>query len=138
MNTLARLAIICLMATVTACAGATITLPEGIDSDFDLEDVLEELRDCDRLSETFVAVVREAATELDDMAASEDGAIPTGVIAEKIDAIAASTYFDVAEGLGCNIVQQRVETLDRLGDLDPESAAGNDLVTDIIRDMATG
>ena len=97
--------------------------------------MLTDLRDCDRLSETFVAVVREAAEDLDNLAEASGGKVPTGDLATRLDEITGTAYFEIAEQLGCNMVAARVDTLERLRQLDPDSAAGDDLVGDVIREL---
>jgi hypothetical protein len=49
-----------------ACAGVSVEVPAEI-TEFDFEQVMSELRDCDKLSETFVGVVRQMATDLDEL-----------------------------------------------------------------------
>jgi uncharacterized protein YunC (DUF1805 family) len=120
---------------VVACGGVSIDLPEEIGSDFDFDGVIEDLRDCDTLSDAFVAVVREAADDLDRLAEGSGGRVPAGELAGKVDVIVDNAYFEVAERLGCNAVSQRIETIDRLRDLSPDSAAGEDLVDEVIREL---
>lgn len=119
----------------TACGGVSVTLPDEIGADFDLDQVLGDLRDCDALSDTFVAVVREGAADLDELAEATDGRVPAGELAAKVDVIADTAYFEVAERLGCDAVAQRLDTIDRLRDLSPSSEAGSDLVDEIIEEL---
>lgn len=120
---------------LTACAGVSVDLPDEIGAGFDLEATLDDLRNCDTLSETFVAVVREAAEDLDALAESTGGRVPAAELAERVDALSSTAYWEVARRLGCNAVAQRVDTLDRLRELSPDSAAGDDLVTEVIRQL---
>lgn len=120
---------------VAACGGVSVSLPDEIGAGFDLEDTLDDLRNCDTLSDTFVAVVREAAEDLDAMAETTGGRVPATELAERVDVISGTAYWEVARRLGCNAVAQRVDTLDRLRDLSPDSAAGDDLVTEVIRQL---
>lgn len=120
---------------VVACGAVTVELPDEIGADFDLEATLDELGNCDTLSDTFVAVVRQAAADIDELSESTDGRVPAGELEEKVDVIVNGAYFEIAERLGCRTVSQRLETLDRLRRLDPDSAAGDDLVTEIIRQL---
>ena len=110
-------------------------LPADIDADFDLEAVLSDLRDCDALSETFVAVVREAAEDVDSMAEATGGRVPAADLASRVDELTGNAYFAIAEQLGCNMVSQRVDTIERLRNLSPDTGAGEDLVTDVIREI---
>lgn len=126
---------VALLLAVAACGSVTVNLPDEIGADFDLEATLGELTDCDTLSDTFVAVVRHAAADIDELAESSGGRVPAGELADKVDLVVDGAYFEVAERLGCSAVTQRLETLDRLRRLDPATAAGNDLVTEVIREL---
>lgn len=121
---------------VASCDAAG--LPADIDADFDLDAVLGDLRDCDTLSDTFVAVVREAADDVDSMAEATGGRVPAADLASRVDELTGNAYFAIAEQLGCNMVTQRVETVERLRDLSPDTGAGEDLVTDVIREIEEG
>ena len=118
-----------------ACSNTGITLPESIGTDFDLDKTLNEIRDCDLLSDTFVGVVRQAADEIDDLAASSGGRVPAPELAGRVDALVQHSYFAIAERLGCNAVAQRIDTLDRLRQLSPSSDQGEDLVTEVINQL---
>lgn len=118
---------------VASCDAAG--LPVDIEADFDLEAVLGDLRDCDTLSETFVAVVREAADDVDSMAEATGGRVPAADLASRVDELTGNAYFAIAEQLGCNMVAQRVETIERLRGISPDTGAGEDLVTDVIREL---
>ncbi len=107
----------------------------GLDFDFSLDETLDSLRDCDLLSETFVTVIRDATDQLDDLAASSNGRIPTAELSERIDTLTQTGYFAIAERLGCNAVAQRVETIERLRELDPTSADSRDLIGGIIEEL---
>lgn len=121
------------LVVLAGCGSVSVTLPEEIGSDFDLEATLDDLRDCEALGDTFVAVVREAAGDLDSLAEESSGSVPEARLAEKVDAVTATAYYELAERLGCDAVQQRLDTVDRLRDIDPSSAAGEELVTQVIR-----
>ena len=123
------------LAALILGACGSVALPAEIGPDFDLGGVLDDLRDCDALSETFVAVVREAAEDLDNLSDASGGLVPAAELAEKVDVLTGNAYFDIAERLGCNAVAQRVDTIDRLRNLTPDSAAGEDLVTEVIREL---
>lgn len=120
---------------IASCGGVSIDLPEEIGSDFEIDGLLEDLGDCDALSETFVAVVREAAEDLDELSERSGGRVPAAELTEKVDAIVENSYFEVAERLGCNAVTQRVETIERLRELSPESTAGENLVDEVIEGL---
>lgn len=118
---------------VTACG--SVPTPAEIGTGFDLGGVLDELGDCTALSETFVAVVKEAAEDLDAVAGATGGRVPAGDLAEKVDMMAGTTYFEIAERLGCDAVTQRLETIDQLRNLSTDSAASDDLISEVIRQL---
>jgi hypothetical protein len=132
---LRRLTVTVLASVLAACGGVSVSLPEDIGAGFDLEATLDDLRNCDALSDTFVAVVREAAEDLDALAESTGGRVPAAELAERVDALSGTAYWEVARRMGCNAVAQRVDTLDRLRELSPDSEAGDDLVTEVIRQL---
>lgn len=113
----------------------TVNLPDEVGPDFDVESAIEEFRDCDTLSDTFIAVVRGAVEDLDEVSDATGGRIPAPQLSEKVDAVVDNAYFEIAERLGCNAVGRRIEMIDRLRNLDPESEAGDDLVTEVIRQL---
>lgn len=121
--------------TLSGCGGVTVDLPEELGPDFEIGSVLDDLRDCDMLSETFVAVVREAAEDIDALAEGSGGRVPAAELTSRVDALTGTAYFEVAEQLGCSAVSQRVETVDRLRDLSPDTLAGDDLVGEVIRQI---
>jgi hypothetical protein len=121
--------------TLSGCGGLTVNLPDEIGPDFEIGSVLDDLRDCDVLSKTFVAVVREAAEDIDALAEASGGRVPAAELTSRVDALTGTAYFEVAERLGCNAVSQRVETLDRLRDLSPDTLAGEDLVGEVISQL---
>lgn len=124
--------LVALATSLAACGSVTVTFPKDIGPGFDLDKTLADLRDCGTLSDTFVAVVREAAQELDDLAASSGGRVPSGALNTKVDVIAKTSYFKIGEKLGCDAVAQRIDTLDRLRGLSPSSKAGKDLVGQVM------
>lgn len=117
-----------------ACAGVSVEVPAEI-TEFDFDQVMSELRDCDKLSETFVGVVRQMATDLDELSDVSGGRIPANELSERIDTVVDSGYFEIAKRLGCNVVVQRVEILDRLREVDPDSPAGEDFLEEVIRQV---
>lgn len=130
-----RLALTACLAVAVACSGADIRLPVEIGSDIDVDGLFEELRDCGTLSDTFVAVVREAAGDLDELSERTGDRVPAAELAEKVDLVVDNAYFEVAERLGCDAVAQRVDTIERLRRLSPDSAAGEELVEEVIDEL---
>lgn len=103
--------------------------------DIDINETLDGLRDCDRLSDTFVGVVRTAADTIDELAAKSDGRLPATEIRGYVDRIAVSQYFDIAEKIGCLQVQQRLDTIDRLRGVETDTPAGTDFLNEILRQV---
>jgi hypothetical protein len=101
----------------------------------DINETLDGLRDCDRLSDTFVGVVRTAADTIDELAANSDGRLPATEIKGYVDRIAVTQYFDIAEKIGCLQVQQRLDTIDRLRGVETETPAGSDFLDEILRQV---
>lgn len=135
MTRVLAVATICLL--LASCGGA-VEVPRSEDGRFDFDAMLEELRDCDALSATFVSVVREAAEEIDRMAEAANGRLPAAELADRVDAIVDTAYFEVAERLGCGAVSHRLDTIERLRRLSPDSESGDELVDEVIRRLKDG
>ena len=101
----------------------------------DIDQTLAGLRDCDKLSDTFVGVVRTAADTIDELAAKSEGRLPATEIRGYVDKIAVSQYFDIAEAIGCLQVQQRLNTIDQLRGVQTETPAGTDFINEILRQV---
>ncbi len=132
-------AILGLAVIIAGCAAAQETAQGWRDriATIDIDAALEDLRDCDRLSEAFVGVVQTAAEAVDGLAERTDGRVPATDIRTAIDNIAVSEYFEVAERIGCARLQQRLDTVDQLRDLTPDTPAGQDFVEEILRQVET-
>ena len=131
-GTRTRLGVI-LMALVTlaACGQVSVDLPVDIGDDFDIDSVLDEIRDCD----TFIAVVTEAADQLDALAERSGGRVSPPELREKVEAVSVNEFFAIAEQIGCRRLQMQVDTVDRLRDLDPDGAAGEQLIDAILEQV---
>lgn len=129
-----RQAVIAVLVLVLAGCSTALDAEAGFEFDFSLDETLADLRNCDLLSETFVAVIKESTDQIDDLAASNER-IPTAELSARVDDLTQSGYFAVAERLGCDAVAQRVETIERLREIDPSSADGADLVGGIIEEL---
>lgn len=127
-----RNALIALLVLALAACSSALDSEAGFDFEFSLDETLAGLRDCDLLSETFVTVIKDATDQVDDLAASSNGRIPTAELSSRVDELTESGYFAIAERLGCNAVAQRIETIERLRELDPTSADGEELIGGII------
>lgn len=130
-----RHALIALLALTLAACSTAADSEGGFEFDFSLEETLDDLRNCDLLSETFVTVIKDATDQIDDLSASSNGRIPTAELSARVDDLTQSGYFAVAERLGCDAVAQRIETIERLREIDPSSADGRDLIGGIIEEL---
>ena len=128
-----KTAMIAVLVLVLAACSSALDSEGGFE--FSLDETLQDLRNCDLLSETFVAVIKESTDQIDDLAATSNGRIPTAELSARVDDLTQSGYFAVAERLGCNAVAQRVETIERLREIDPASADGRDLIGGIIEEL---
>jgi hypothetical protein len=123
------------LTTLSSCGQVTVDLPDDIGSGFDLDSVLDEVRDCDKMSETFVAVVSRAADQIDDLAERSGGRVDPPELREKIEAISVTEYFRLAERIGCERLQLQAQTIDQLRDLDPTGSAGEDLIDAVLDEV---
>ena len=125
---------------VSGCASAQESVQGLKDriANIDVDSALDGLRDCDKLSETFVGLVQTAADTVDGLAERTDGRVPVTDIREAVDNIAVSRYFDFAEAIGCAQLQQRLNTVDQLRDLSPDTPAGEDFLEQILRQVEAG
>ena len=80
-------------------------------------------------------MIKDATDQIDDLATSSNGRIPTAELSARVEDLTGSGYFAVAERLGCDAVGQRVETIERLRELDPSSADGAELVGSVIEEL---
>ncbi len=100
-----------------------------------LDDAMAGLRDCDALSERFVDLVGTAADAVDGLAESTDGRLPATEIREVVDKVAVARYFQIAEQLGCARLQMELDTIDLLRGVQPETPAGDDFLTEVLREL---
>lgn len=127
---------IALTAILSACSQVSIPdLPSDIGENFDIDSVLDEIRDCDTITETFVAVVSEAADQIDALAERSDGRVDPPALREKIEAISVTEYFQLAERIGCKRLQTQADTIDRLRDLDPSGTDGQVLIDTVLDEV---
>lgn len=122
-----------LLVLVCAC-GVDVSLETDFES-FEISEALDGLRDCDQLSETFVSVVRKAAEDVDEVVASTGVELESGELSTRVDTLASGAYFEIAEQLGCDMVQQRLRTLDDLRELAPDGVTGEALIDAVIEDV---
>jgi hypothetical protein len=131
--------LIAVLLLTTGCAAAQETAQGLRDkiADIDIDATLDDLRDCDKLSETFVGLVGTAADAVDGLAERTNGRVPETDIRNAVDTIAVSKYFGIAERIGCAEIQQRLNTVNQLRELTPDTPAGEDFLEEILREVQT-
>jgi hypothetical protein len=123
-------ALLALSALLSGCTAIESRI-DGFELDVDVDQILDEVRDCERLAARFTGVIRTAAEALDEYSAANEGRVPATDITTAVDRIAASKFTDIAEQLGCARLQFQLDMIDRLQQLDPESDAGAELIKQI-------
>lgn len=118
----------------TSAAEAREKIKEKIDN-ISVEQVLEDLRDCDKLSDAFVGLVRTGADTVDQLAETTEGRVPETEIREVVDRVAANQFFAIAEKIGCNKLQSKLEVVDQLRGVNPTSPEGDDFLNEILREI---
>lgn len=134
MGRMRRILIAVFVLTLPACSSG-LESDGAFEFEFSLDETLSDLRNCDLLSETFVTVIKDATDQIDDLATSSNGRIPTAELSDRVDDLTESGYFAVGERLGCDVVAQRVDTIERLRAINPSSADGQDLIGGIIEEL---
>ena len=107
------------------------------DIEFDLDSTLDQVRDCDRLSELFVSAVRTAAMSVDGLAERTDGRVPVTDIEDLVDKVSVSDYYDRGAQLGCARLQMRLDTIDQLRSLQDQTQtpAGDDFLEELMQQL---
>ena len=126
------------LVALVGCAGldnATETLKQSIQG-IDLDAALDDLRDCEALADTFIGVVRQAVQRVDDFEGA--GNIAAGDMADIVDEVSVSKYYDLAENLGCARVEAQVDLIDRLRALDGDTGAGDAFIDEMIDQAQLG
>lgn len=111
---------------------------DGLDLDIDVDQVLDEVRDCERLAARFIGVIRTAAEALDEYSAANEGQVPATDISSTVERVAASRFTDIAEQIGCARLQFQLDMIERLEQLDPDSEAGAELIRQIEEQLSDG
>lgn len=131
-----------LAATVAAGCGSVqekaIAVRDRVsDIEFDLDATLDQVRDCDRLSELFVSAVRTAAVSVDGLAERTSGRVPETDIEDLVDKVSVSDYYDLGAKLGCARAQMQLNTIDRLRSLQDQTQtpAGDDFLEELMRQL---
>jgi hypothetical protein len=135
-----RLGASLLLVALVGCSGlegATADLKARLEN-IDLEQTLSGLTDCDQMADRFVSVVKDAVGRVDEFGGSA-AEIPAGDMADIVEEVSVSQYYDLAERLGCARVQAQLDLVARLSTLDAETAAGDGFLDELIDNArATG
>jgi hypothetical protein len=132
--------VLALVVALTGCSDISANaeeLRERITS-IDIDAALDELQDCDALSERFVGLVSTAADAVDGLAETTDGRVPQTEIRRYVDTIAVNQYYKIAERIGCAQIQQRLRTIELLRDLNPDSPEGQEFLDQILDQVEAG
>lgn len=127
-----------LLLTVVGCSGlegAAADLQARIEG-LDLEAALEDLRDCDAVSEGFLVLVREAVRRVDGFSGS--GEVGTSDMAAIVDEVSVSQYYEIAESIGCAKLQAQVDLVDQLRGLDADTPAGDLFIDEMLEQAQAG
>ncbi len=130
---LRRIGALVLSLGLVGCSGL-----EGVTGDIkaklgeiDLEQALSGLTDCERLADTYVGVIKEMVATVDETG-GEAAAIPAGDLADIVDEVSVSEYYDLAERVGCARVQAQLDLVDRLVEIKANTAAGESVLGEMI------
>ena len=125
------------VATLAGCSGL-----EGATSDLrgrlegiDIEETISELTDCDAISEAFIAAVRESADSVDEFAESTETSLPVSDIRGIVDDLAVSRFYEIAEQLGCARLQMELQLVDRLLEIDADTASGDAFLDEVLEQV---
>jgi outer membrane murein-binding lipoprotein Lpp len=116
---------------------ATELRERASDIEFDLDATLDQVRDCDGMSELFVSAVRTAAVSVDSLAKRTNGRVPAPEIEELVDKVSVSDYYDLGAKLGCARVQMRLTTIEQLRSLQDQTQtpAGDDFLEELMQQL---
>jgi len=131
-------ALVGLVVFVAACgdaaADARAKINEQVEG-LDVDQVLEDLRDCEKLSETFVGLVETGADAVDQLAETAEGRVPETEIRDMVDRVSANRFFEIAEQIGCSQLQSRIAIVDQVSEIDPDSPEGSEFLEEILRQL---
>lgn len=125
---------------LVACSGLEermADLRERVEN-LDLNQALSTVTDCDRLSDVFVGVVREAAGQVDRLAERSGVDATSSEFQAIVDEISVSNYYEWAEQLGCARIQAQLDLVDKLADLQTDTPAGESFVDGVIDNARSG
>jgi hypothetical protein len=129
--------LILLALTLSACAGFETRAADlrASLSDIDVKETLSSLSNCDALSDAFVQLVQTAADNVDNLSEVTGGQVPATEIRDVVDELSVSQYYEIAERLGCAKVQMELALVNRILDIDTETADGDLFVEEILKEV---
>jgi len=101
----------------------------------DVRESLKDLASCDALSDTFVGLVKSAASSIDDLSQISDGRVPAADLRATVDELSVSQYFELAEKLGCSRIQMQLALANRILDIDTETLDGEILLEQVVEEI---
>jgi hypothetical protein len=125
---------LCTALLASACSSVQERI-ESLDFDFDLNAVLDEVRDCDALADRLVGLVERSADAVDELAARSGGRVPETTIRETVDKISVSRFFDLAEQIGCTGLEFRVKAIEDMADIATDTPSGASLIEEVLREL---
>ena len=96
------------------------------------------MTDCDRLSDVFVRVVREAAGQVDELAERSGVDATSSEFQAIVDEVSVSNYYEWAEQLGCARIQAQLDLVDKLADLQADTPAGESFIDGVLDNAQSG
>ncbi len=126
-----RVGLLTLVVLLTACGSGQTGLSD-LDLDFDFDGALDQVRDCDALAGRLVSAVVSAAEKVDEVAAGREGPLPDAELAEVVSRISLSRYFSLAEQIGCNSLELRLQAVEQLRDVPGGSEVAEAVIGEVI------
>lgn len=105
--------------------------------EIDLQETMSGLTDCDRLADTFVGIVKDTVATVDETGGNA-ASIPAGDLADIVDEVSVSQYYDLVERVGCARIQAQLDLVDRLAKIDANTSAGESVLDQVITNAQFG
>ena len=128
--------VLSLMVVISACSSVQERI-DALDFEFDLDAILDEVRNCDALSDRLVGLVARGADAVDDLSERTGGRVPETTIRETVDKISVSRFFDLAEQIGCTSLEFRLKAIEDMADIATDTPAGDSLIEEVLRELET-
>lgn len=127
-------ALLVILVALPGCAqlGETAADLRGKLDNIDLRETIGNLTDCDNLSDAFVGLVGVAADNIDGLAEVTDGRVPATDIRKVVDDVSVSSYFEIAERLGCSRIQMQLDLVNQIIEIDTDTVDGDEFIDQIV------